>query len=96
MQHYVGPFCIIEKVSCLALKLNVPPDWRIHLVFFVAQLKLALPPGKDSFARPFPSNPPLVFVESDTNRLKSFEIEKPLNKRKAKKGKSQTVEYLVC
>lgn len=36
-----------------------------------------------------------MFVKGDINKLKSFEIEKLLNKCQVKKGKSQAVEYLV-
>ena len=95
-QQYVSPFCIIEKVSRLAYKLDIPPDWRIHPVFSVAQLEPAPPPTEDPFVRPFPFNPPPVFIEGDTDSLKSFEIEKLLNKRQVRKGKSRAVEYLVC
>ena len=94
-QQYIGPFRIVEKVGCLAYRLNVPPNWRIHPVFSVAQLEPAPPPAKDPFGRPFPSNLPLVFVEGDTDKVKSFEIEKFLNKRQIKKGKGQAIEYLV-
>lgn len=61
----------------------------------MAQLEPAPPTAKDRFARPFPSNPLPVFVEGNTDKLKSFEIEKLLNKRQFKKGKGHTIEYLV-
>lgn len=35
-QQYVGPFCIVEKVGCLAYKLEILSDWRIHPVFSMA------------------------------------------------------------
>ena len=94
-QQYVGPFRIVEKVGRLAYRLDVPLDWRIHPVFSVAQLEPAPPPAEDPFARPFPSNPPPVFVEGDTDKLKSFEVEKLLNKQQVKKGRGQATEYLV-
>ena len=94
-QQYVGPFRIVEKVGRLAYRLDVLPDWRIHPVFSVAQLEPAPPPTEDPFGRPFPSNPPPVFVEGDTDKIKSFEIERLLNKRQVKKGKGRAVEYLV-
>lgn len=86
----------MEKVGYLAYRLNVPPNWRIDPVFFVAQLESAPLPMKNLFARPFPSNPPPVFVEGDTNKCKSFEVEKLFNKYQVKKGKSRAIEYLVC
>ena len=94
-QQYVGPFRIVEKVGRLTYRLDVPPDWRIHPVFSVAQLEPAPPSTENPFGRPFLSNPPPVFVKGDTNKIKSFEIEKLLNKRQVKKGKGQAIEYLV-
>lgn len=79
-QQYVGPFRIVEKVGRLAYRLDVPPDWWIHPVFSVAQLEPAPPPAKDLFVRHFLSNPPPVFVKGNTDRLKSFEVERLLNK----------------
>ena len=94
-QQYVSLFRIIEKVGRLAYKLDVSPDWQIHLVFSVAHLELAPPPAEDPFGRPFLSNSPPVFVEGNTDKVKSFEIERLLNKRQIKKRKGRTVEYLV-
>ena len=61
----------------------------------MAQLEPAPPLAEDPFGRPFPSNPPLVFVEGNTDKVKSFEVERLLNKRQVRKGKSRAVEYLV-
>lgn len=36
-----------------------------------------------------------MFVEGDTNKLKSFKIEKLLNKYQVKKEKGQAIDYLV-
>lgn len=79
-QQYIKPFHILEKIGCLAYKLDVPSDWRVYPVFFVTQLKLVLPLAKGLIAKPFPFNLPLIFVKDDTNKLESFEIEKLLNK----------------
>ena len=79
-QQYVGPFRIMEKVGRLAYRLDVPPDWRIYPVFSVVQLEPAPPPAEDPFGRPFPSNLPFVFVEGDTDKVKSFKVERLLNK----------------
>lgn len=95
IQQYISPFRIIEKVGQLAYRLDVPPDWQIHLVFSVAQLELALSPAEDLFGRPFSSSPSLIFVKGNTKKMKSFEIKKLLNKRQIKKRKGQTVEYLL-
>ena len=94
-QQYVGPFRILEKVSRLAYKLDVPNDWRIHPVFSVAQIEPAPDLSKDPFYRPRPQQPPSVFVEGDTDHHKSFEIDRLLNKRTVRKGKGLAIEYLV-
>lgn len=91
-QQYVGSFRVIERVGRLAYKLDVPNDWKIHPVFSIAQLEPAPPPSKDPFNRPTPHHPPSVFVDGDTNALKSFEIDRLLNKRTVKKGKGRAVE----
>ena len=47
--QYIGPFQIVEKVGRLASKLDILGDWRIHLVFSLAQLESALDPTKNPF-----------------------------------------------
>ena len=50
-QEYIGPFRVIKRVGCLAYKLDVPSDWRIHPIFSVAQFKPAPSPTEDPFQR---------------------------------------------
>lgn len=95
-QQYVGPFRIKERVGRLAYKLKIPDDWRVHPVFSVAQLEPAPKPSDDPFRRLHPHHPSAVFVDGDTDNLKSFEINRLLNKRTIKRGNGLTVEYLVC
>lgn len=40
-QQYVGPFQIVKRIGQLAYRLEVPSDWKIYLVFLVAQLEPA-------------------------------------------------------
>ena len=94
-QQYVGPFRIIERVGRLAYKLKIPDDWRIHPVFLVAQLEPALEPSNNPFRHLHPHYLPSVFVDGDTDNLKSFEIDRLLNKRTIKRGKGLTIEYLI-
>ena len=47
------------------------------------------------FSRLRPNYPNSVFVEGDTPTLKSYEIERLLNKRIFPKGRSIATEYLV-
>ena len=78
-QQYIGPFYIVEKVGCLVYKLDISPNWRIYLVFSMAQLELVSPPIEDSFVRLFLSNPLFIFIEGNINNLKSFEIKRVFN-----------------
>ncbi len=55
-QQYVGPFQILEKISCLAYRLGLSNHWRIHPVLSVAQLEPA-PLEKDPFDCPRPDHP---------------------------------------
>lgn len=77
-----------------AYKLDVLHDWRVHLVFLVAQLKPAPPPTNDPFYCPHPHMPFAMFVNGDTNTAKSFEVDRLLNKQIVKKGKGYAIEYL--
>ena len=70
-QQYAGPFKILEKVGRLAYRLKLPAHWRIHPVLSVAQLEPCLDPAADPFSRPRPNQPDSVFVEENTERVKS-------------------------
>lgn len=94
-QQYVDPFRIVEKVGCLVYRLDIPPNWQIHPVFFIVQLEPAAPPAEDLFGGLFSFNPLFIFVESNTNKAKSFEIERLLNKRQINKRKGKAIECLV-
>lgn len=54
IQQYVDLFQVIREVGCLAHKLEVLSDCRIHFVFFVPQLEPAPSPIKDLFGRLHP------------------------------------------
>lgn len=83
---------MIEKVGLLAYRQDIPKEWRIHPVFSIAQLEPCPSPDSDPFARPRPYNPDSVYVEGDTDLVKSFEVERLIGKRQTK-GRSP--EYLV-
>ena len=91
-QQYIGSFKVLEKVGNLAYRLKLPDHWRIHSVLFIAQLESVPSPMDDFFNRSRPDQPDSVFVEGDTNRVKSWEIERFINKRQIKRRGD---EYLV-
>ena len=91
-QQYVDPFKILKRIGRLAYRLEIPSHWRIHPVFTVTQLKPVPPPTDDPFNRQRPDHPDSVFVEKNTQRVKSFEIERLINKRETAKRDS---EYLI-
>ena len=79
--QYVGPFKVLEKIGKLVYCLDVLDHWRIYLVFTVAQLEPAPDPDMDPYDRPWPDQPDSVFVEGDTDTMKSYDVERLLNKR---------------
>ena len=96
IQQYVDPFQIKEKLRRLAYRLEIPDDLKIRPVFLVVQLEPTPEPSNDHFWRPHPHYPLYVFVDGDTDTLKSFEIDRLLNKRIIKRGKGLTIKYLIC
>ena len=38
-RRWIGPFSIVKVISLMAYRLNLPPNWRIHPVFHLSNLK---------------------------------------------------------
>lgn len=95
-QQYVGLFQIQKKVSHLAYKLDVLSDYKIYLLFSLAQFEPAFVPTQDFFHRPRPRMPPAVFINGDTDTFRSYKVDHLLNKQIIKKERGYAVEYLVC
>lgn len=62
----------------------------------MAQLEPASPPTNNLFHCSRSNIPLAVFVNSDTNATKSFEVDCLLNKQIIKKDKGCVIKYLVC
>ena len=94
-QQYAGPFKILDRVGRLVYRLDIPKHWRIYNVFTVAQLEPVPAAAADPFGRERPAHPPSVFVEGDTDKWKSYYVERLLNKRMVRKGGRMVAQYLV-
>jgi hypothetical protein len=88
--QYVEFFKVIQKVERLIYRLNVLFDWKIHFVFFVAQLKSVSDSAKNSFNRSRSTH-----SSSMTNTQNEYEIERIFNKRTVKRDHDFFTEYLI-
>ena len=79
----VGPFKVLEKVSKLAYRLELPPNMHIYPVISVAQIEPAIDPAEDPYHRLPP--PPGPIEEDNKNPVNPlYEIERFLNKEPGK------------
>ena len=85
----MGPFKVIEKVGRgNALRLELPPHYKIHDVISIVHLEPAPPPGSDPFGRVENSHPePVVGAVDDETA--EWEIEKIIDSRVAPRRKSR-------
>lgn len=94
-QQYVDSFRVIDRVDRLFYLLNLSDHWRVHLVFTIAQLKFFSLSMNDLFERDRSTNSSFVFVNENIETLKSFKIERFLNKRIIRKDCDRATEYLI-
>ena len=57
-RHWIGPFKVAKVISPVAYGLDLPPDWRIHPVFHVSNLKRYI--RSDEFVREELPPPPIL------------------------------------
>jgi Chromo (CHRromatin Organisation MOdifier) domain len=86
LPRWVGPFKVAAEISKVALKLDLPPQWKIHDTFHVSLLK---PYERHERYQPLPS--PIRFEEG----APVFEVESILAMRQVKRGRKTCKEYLV-
>ena len=92
-QQYIELFKILDRVNKQAYRLDILSHWRIHSIFSLTQLKSSLEPNP--FKRPISNYPESVFIKGDTSEARSYEVKRLLNKRVRRRGKGESVEYLV-
>jgi hypothetical protein len=90
---YIGPFTIKNKISDVVYELELPSSLgRIHPVFHVSRLRIyhnadnQFPSRTQTSSRPLPE---LLDGEE------AWEVERILNERVRRRGRSSTIEYLV-
>ena len=95
-QQRCGPFLIKRRVGRLAYELELPPAWAVHPVISVAQLEPA-PKEQDPYSRPRPHHPDEVDVDEmpNTDFERNYEVEKIVNRRTRKYGRTTIQQYLV-
>lgn len=94
-EQRAGPFKIVRRQGRLAYELKLPSHWKIHPVISVAHL-IPAPKGKDPYNRHIvEGREPVDGVEGDTDEWKSWELERIVDRRTVKRGRTNVVEYLV-
>ena len=83
--RFVGPFRVIQVISPVTYKLELPPTLRVHSVFHVSLLK----PYHQSATFPQRNPPPPPPVSIDDHE--EFEVERILDSR----TRYRRIEYLV-
>ncbi len=73
-QQYAGPFRVLEKIGNLPYRLDFPRHWRVHI-------KPVPDPSMNPYHCPCPDEPEPVHIEGDTETVKSFEIDRLINRR---------------
>ena len=89
-QQFIELFKVTEQISCLVYHLDLPSNWKIHDVIFIAHLKLTSFNNLYEWSRP--THPSSITVDSADNH---YEIERLLWKWVSCWGCSHITEYLV-
>ena len=93
----MGPFRVIRRTRRLIYELKLPNYWKIYFVFTIIMFKSGLAIEDDSYNWFRPDHPDSVFVNGDIEFLKSFKINKIIDKRVIYKGRirKRIIKYFV-
>ena len=93
----MGPFRIIRRIKRLVYKLKLLNYWKIYFVFTIIMFKPGLAIEDDLYNRLRLNYLDFVFVNENIEFLKSFKINKIIDKRVIYKGrtKKRIIEYFV-
>ena len=87
---YAGPYKILEVISSVAYRVDLPAGLQVHPVFHVSLLKRYEENPKDFISR---ESPPAPEIQADGSE--KYEVDKILDKRVITRGRAQQVSYLV-
>ena len=95
--QFIESFKILERIDRLIYRLNIPDTQKVYSVFLIAQLKVYPDLKENPYVRPVPRLNELssIFIEDNTPTLKSYKLNRILNKRIIKKGRDLITEYLI-
>jgi hypothetical protein len=74
---FIGPYTIIEKLSSVVYKLDLPSSMKIHPVFHISLLKL-YHQDDNMFHRDVPP-PPEIIIDTNNQPSEEFEVERILD-----------------
>jgi hypothetical protein len=93
MSKFIGPFKVLQIISPVAYRIELPPTLSIHPVFHVSRLK-PYRDGQEEFplrdappARP----PPEILPDGE----QAWEVDRIVARRERKYGRGKRIEYLV-
>src|SRR6266404_3338284 len=82
----LGPFKIVQEISPVAYRLELPPSWRIHNVFHAS---LLTPYHETTAHSPNFTRPPPVLIDGE----EEYEVERIVTHRQF--GRSKQLQYLI-